>query len=139
MTKKIHKLNIPIEIDFFIIGIVCNDTDYRLSWQLNSILDIKLTKLQDISSKQKQGQALFSHFSYDDDELFLKYDLIKNKNLSALFAPEQKNFDFFLKISGELTDSEIEIMVAAIRSVPEVSIAKNVSLSEIKSINSFIF
>lgn len=139
MAKKVHKLNIPVEIDFFIIGIVCNDSDYRLSWQINSTLETSLSKDQDIVLKHKQAQFSFSLFSYEDEELFLKYFLIKNKSLSAFFIPEQKNFDFFLKISGELTESDVEIMVASIRSIPEVSIAKYISPQELKSINNFLF
>lgn len=139
MAKKVHKLNIPVEIDFFIIGIVCNDSDYRLSWQINATLDTTLSKDEDIVLKQKQNQFTFSLFSYEDEELFLKYSLIKNKSQSTFFIPEQKNFDFFLKISGELTESDVEIIVASIRSIPEVSIAKYVSPQELKSINNFLF
>ena len=139
MAKKVHKLNIPIEIDFFIIGIVCNDSDYRLSWQINATLETNLSRDQDIVLKQKQNQFPFSLFSYEDEELFLKYSLIKNKSQSTFFIPEQKNFDFFLKISGELTESDVEIIVASIRSIPEVSIALHVSPQELKSINNFLF
>ena len=139
MAKKVHKLNIPIEIDFFIIGIVCNDSDYRLSWQINATLETNLSRDQDIVLKQKQNQFPFSLFSYEDEELFLKYSLIKNKSQSTFFIPEQKNFDFFLKISGELAESDVEIIVASIRSIPEVSIAKYVSPQELKSINNFLF
>lgn len=139
MTKKVHKLDIPLEIDFFIIGIVCNDSDYRLSWQINSTLETNLTKENDIILNQKQNNSSYSLFIYEDEELFLKYSLIKNKSQSSFFAPDQKNFDFFLKISGELTDSEVAIIVASIHSIPEVSIAKNISLTELKSINNFLF
>jgi hypothetical protein len=139
MTKKIHKLDIPLEIDFYIIGIVCNESDYRLCWQINSKLETNLTKDEDIVISQKHNQSLFSLFSFEDEELFLKYNLIKNKNQKSFFIPEEKNYDYFLKISGELTDSEVEIIVASIRSIPEVNIAKNISPIEIKSINNFLF
>jgi hypothetical protein len=139
MTKKVHKLDIPLEIDFYIIGIVCNESDYRLCWQINSKLETNLTKDEDIVISQKHNQSLFSLFSFEDEELFLKYNLIKNKNQKSFFIPEEKNYDYFLKISGELTDSEVEIIVASIRSIPEVNIAKNISPIEIKSINNFLF
>lgn len=99
MAKTILKLDNEDQFDFILIGIACQNRDYRLCHELNATLDIELTRDNDyeIFNSRRMGKISFSfyHCQTEDDD---QYYLFSNKSKHGLLIPEQKQIDFFLMI-----------------------------------------
>jgi len=69
------------ELDFFLVGIVCPEDQYRMISLINDALGTDLLLTTFIPFDMKMGQAFtFSLFSYTDEELGIHYDVIPNNS-----------------------------------------------------------
>jgi len=69
------------EEDFIIIAIITPLEDYRLAYFLNLNLDIFLGKNKnDVELIDKEGNTLFTRFTFEDKINFVAWNLIQNKN-----------------------------------------------------------
>jgi len=147
------------EESFKLIGIVTVLEDYRLAYLLNKGLGYSLEKLEDdLDFTNLKFNASFSLFGgyneYSDQEIHLinNKDRVEieqdHKNLTTLFGaieelnylfPEKKQIDYFLKITGELTDQELQQITGSIKKLPQVQTAHEVALTELKTIEFLIF
>ncbi|MEC4004244.1 IPExxxVDY family protein [Flavobacterium sp. SUN052] len=160
----VHKLYIEEfeEEDYHIIAIHTSLEDYRLAYFLNRNLEIRLSKNGlDIQSKVKEGTTSFARFSFSDEEKFINWDLVQNKNeiegveksasedlfsntkntfsSAAYLLPEYKKVDFFLKIENAKNEINILEIVSKISKIDNVSMTYNVDKNKIKSKNNLIF
>ncbi|MGB0836647.1 MAG: IPExxxVDY family protein [Flavobacteriaceae bacterium] len=159
MPKMTLDLDFMEEESFKLIGIVSVLEDYRLAYFLNQGLGYSLEKLEnDLDFKNLKFNSSFSLFGcyneYSDQEIHL----INNKDrveieqdqedLTSLFGameelnylfPEKKQIDYFLKITGELTDQELQQITGSIKELPQVQTAYEVALTELKTIEFLIF
>lgn len=98
---KKYELTLDDEQPFEVYGISTAFADYRLSWELNQMLQFRLEKeaqcFQVFMPKLKANQA-FSYFFYNDEELLTKIYLVKNKQEQQLLHPERPMIDYFLVI-----------------------------------------
>ena len=159
MPKMTLDLDFMEEESFKLIGIVSVLEDYRLAYFLNQGLGYSLEKLKnDLDFKNLKFNSSFSFFGcyneYSDQEIHL----INNKdrveieqdqeNLTSLFGameelnylfPEKKQIDYFLKITGELTEQELQQITGSIKELPQVQTAYEIALTELKTIEFLIF
>lgn len=122
MAKQI-KLNISADIPITIIGIVSVESDLKLSWAINHLLDIQLTQSKMLAIQQpKTGKSIeFPLFQFDDDYHLLKYSLLGNRYKSNYFFDELKNIDFMLIVRGELEfENKAEILLR-LKTSPEIT------------------
>jgi hypothetical protein len=108
------KLNISADLPLTIIGIVSVESDLKLSWSINQLLDIQLTQAKMIAIQQsKTGKTLeFPLFQFDDETHLLKYNLLANRYKSNYFFEELKNIDYLLIIRGDLDfENKAEILL----------------------------
>lgn len=89
MSKRL--ITIENNYNFELIGIISSQKDYTLAWQLNEMLGLKFSKVDEEFSLQK-----FSFFKSNINNKLLI--LIENKTSESCFLPELKKFDFVLKI-----------------------------------------
>jgi hypothetical protein len=122
MPKKIHKLKDVSPENFKIICIASHQNDYRVSWALNKALKLKLQRANDHEVKDLKTQTVqkFTHYSWENKDLFLSYHLIANKSEQGYLFKDMPNIDYFLKISGDLENISLPEMVAKIKEISMV-------------------
>ena len=158
----VHKLSIDDfeEVNYELIAIHTSLEDYHLAYSINQKLPILLSKNKDeIQTKNKDGEAWFSRFTYENSENGVTWNLIRNKieiltpkkdtsrNLFAdnsqeiatrvYLLSEFKKVDYFLKI--ENAEESAEKIVAALHTVGKISTIYTVNADQIKSKNNLIF
>ena len=102
MAIKKHKLDIAIEEDFCLLGVVSDEPDYKLCWMINQVLDQAFEKLDDLKlfHKKLQEEQAFSIYAYQDEDALVTYRIIKNRSGSGYFLDELKNLDYLVHIQG---------------------------------------
>jgi len=141
VKKKKYILSFDQEINFDLIGLCSHHNDYRLVWNINSQLGIRLVKIDSYNSFQKSGKisTLHSTYEYIDEVNRLTYFLIKNKHEGQYLIPEKTAIDYFLFLCDN-TSIRLEKIVQQLKSVPsilgayefnpeEISSAKNITLT----------
>lgn len=141
MSKKVHKLNLEPEYSFKLIGISSHENDYRLSWALNNHLNIELTKnpdLEILNHKFAERQN-FSLYSFEDEDTFLKYNLLSNTCDNGFLIEEMKNIDFFLQVFGEVPDSFMDSLNKQLKSVDVITATFIIDPNNLKSKSKLIY
>lgn len=129
------KFTLEIEDDYpySVMGINTSLKGYRLAWNLNRLLDIRLERQEPIlllnRARDKVPHTCFSCF---DDERNLKFRLIENRSEGNYFIPEQRRCDFLLII--DVSDSSnLNEWLSVLRSVKGVSMAFAIDIDTLKS------
>jgi hypothetical protein len=159
----IHKLDLDEfdEIDYHLIAIHTTLEDYRLAYFINQHLPVNLSKSnEEILISIKEGETQFSRFYFDDEDNFVSWNLIQNKNevigqneiinqdlfsnssqvvaTKVFLLPELKKVDYFLKIESD-DDLEIAAIVKKLKTIKSLSTVYVVETENIKSKNNLIF
>ena len=159
----IHKLDLDEfdEIDYHLIAIHTTLEDYRLAYFINQHLPVNLSKSnEEILISIKEGETQFSRFYFDDEDNFVSWNLIQNKNevigqneiinqdlfsnssqvvaTKVYLLPELKKVDYFLKIESD-DDLELAGIVKKLKSIKSLSTVYVVETETIKSKNNLIF
>jgi hypothetical protein len=159
----IHKLDLDEfdEIDYHLIAIHTTLEDYRLAYFINQHLPVNLSKSnEEILISIKEGETQFSRFHFDDEDNFVSWNLIQNKNevigqneiinqdlfsnssqevaTKVFLLPELKKVDYFLKIESD-GDLELAGIVKKLKSIKSLSTVYVVETETIKSKNNLIF
>ena len=159
----IHKLDLDEfdEIDYHLIAIHTTLEDYRLAYLINQHLPVNLSKSnEEILISIKEGETQFSRFYFDDEDNFVSWNLIQNKNevigqneiinqdlfsnssqvvaTKVFLLPELKKVDYFLKIESD-DDLELAGIVKKLKSIKSLSTVYVVETETIKSKNNLIF
>jgi hypothetical protein len=159
----IHKLDLDEfdEIDYHLIAIHTTLEDYRLAYFINQHLPVNLSKSnEEILISIKEGETQFSRFYFDDEDNFVSWNLIQNKNevigrneiinqdlfsnssqevaTKVFLLPELKKVDYFLKIESD-DDLELTGIVKKLKSIKSLSTVYVVETETIKSKNNLIF
>ncbi|MEY4433052.1 MAG: hypothetical protein RLZZ44_1185 [Bacteroidota bacterium] len=159
----IHKLDLDEfdEIDYYLIAIHTTLEDYRLAYFINQHLPINLSKSkEEIQISIKEGETEFSRFYFNDEDNFISWNLIQNKNevigrkeilnqdlfsnnalevaTKVFLLPELKKVDYFLKIESD-DDIKITDIVKKLKNIKSLSTVYVVDTETIKSKNNLIF
>ena len=159
----IHKLDLDEfdEIDYHLIAIHTTLEDYRLAYFINQHLPVNLNKSnEEILISIKEGETQFSRFYFDDEDNFVSWNLIQNKNevigqneiinqdlfsnssqvvaTKVFLLPELKKVDYFLKIESD-DDLDLSGIVKKLKSIKSLSTVYVVETETIKSKNNLIF
>ena len=102
MAVKKHKLEVAIDEDFCLLGIVTDEPDYKLCWRINQALDLGFEKLDDLMlfHRKYQEEQVFSNYAYQDEDALVTYRIIKNRSEEGYYLDELKNLDFLVQIQG---------------------------------------
>lgn len=159
----VHKLDLDEfdEIDYHLIAIHTTLEDFRLAYFINQHLPVNLSKSkEEILISIKQGDTQFSRFYFDDEDNFISWNLIQNKNevigkkeitnqdlfsnsaheeaTKVFLLPELKKVDYFLKIESD-NDLQINEIVKKLKAIKSLSTVYIVDTETIKSKNNLIF
>ncbi len=135
MAIKKHKLEVAIDEDFCLLGVVADQADYRLNLLINRTLGFNLLKQEDLllyHKKTDQDQE-FSYFKYFDDESLLTYRVIRNRAENGYFLEELKNLDYLVHIQGEFMEEQIASFFRNTAAIPDVLMCVPVDLSKLRN------
>jgi hypothetical protein len=135
MAVKKHKLDVAIEEDFCLLGMVTDEPDYRLCWMINQALGADFRKLDDLElyHRKLDREQVFSIFGYTDEESLLTYRIIRNRTDQGFFLDELKNLDYLVHIQGEITPEKITIFLQGAGAVKGVRLCVPVDLKKIRN------
>lgn len=138
---KKSKLVIDYEFDFRLWGITTAARGYKLAWEINQLLGIRLVKQPDLVVGFKNNEEkCFSFYAYETALNRLK--LFKNRPSDPdagkyFLIPEFPHFDFIILAAME--EQHTLELVHQIRSIPAVELVAPIPLDGLKSKSNFIF
>ena len=82
MGVKKHKLELAIDEDFCLLGVVSDEPDYKLCWLINSSLDMNFEKQEELQlfHRKLDEEQVFSLFSYHDNDALITFRIIRNRS-----------------------------------------------------------
>mgnify|MGYP003977025561 CR=1 FL=1 len=124
-----------IEEDFCILGVVTDETDYKLCWMINQSLNMNFEKQDDLKlyHRKLKEEQVFSHFSYYDDDALITFRIIKNRTENGYYLDALKNIDYLIHIQGEINTVRISRFMLSIGGFDTVRMCVPSDLSRIKN------
>jgi hypothetical protein len=141
MSKKILKLPVQNEFDFFLAGLISGYKDYRLCFDLNNALQLNFLRGNDVvlPAGKPGSSTRHSYFTGEgkDGEM---YHVISNrdKDGTGYFIPEMKNIDYFLVVSAAPPGFRMDALVKTTRQVEIISGVYDLDPTELKSAETFL-
>ena len=138
---KKSKLVIDYDFDFCLWGITTAARGYKLAWEINQHLGIRLVKQPDLVVGFKfEEEKSFAFYAYETALNRLK--LFKNRPSEQdsgkyFLIPEFPHYDFIILAAME--EQHTARLVHDIRSIPSVELVASIPLHDLKSRSNFIF
>ena len=138
---KKSKLVIDYEFDFALWGITTAARGYKLAWEINQHLGIRLVKQPDlVVGFRNNDEKCFSFYAYETPLNRLK--LFKNRATDPetgkyFLIPEFPHYDFIILAAME--EHHTLPLVDLIRTIPSVELVASIPLNGLKSKSNFIF
>lgn len=137
--KKTLDFDYGDHLDFALIGIVCGYKDFRLCFEINKALEIKLGKVDDLEmKKEKKGSAsFFSLYNYGngDNE---QYIVLANKGSNGCFINELKHVDYFMLIRNLAPFNSLENIIERLKQISMITNITLLEASDYKSSENFL-
>ena len=135
------KLDLPdYSSEYQIISICCTLQDYHLSWHLNKLFNLILTKSEDFEYllRKTNKSVISSLYLFLDEKTSLDYHLLSNRNTEGFLIPEHKQTDYFFLIKGPTDTKTISSLSKKINAIPNVLTAYPIDFQKLKDINSIL-
>lgn len=135
MAVKKHKLEVAMEEDFCLLGVVADEPDYKLCWRINQTLELGFEKLDDLKLFHRKYlvEQEFSNFAFHDENALITYRIIKNRSDQGYFLDELKNLDYLIHIQGEIFTDKISGFMQSVGMLPPVRMCLPVDLKKIRN------
>lgn len=132
------KIDPKEEFNFILIGIVTSEPIYRLGWLFNEALKINLVEIAPLQIYNQKRTIVqdFNLFAYYDSNN-TSFELIHNKGPHGLLIEEQKQIDFYLKVSNN--DRSEDEITSDIKGIKNMSLVQVIKPSSLKSKNRLLF
>lgn len=140
---KKNRLDIEYTYDFELLGLISSAKGYRLAWEINKLLDVRLIKQSDLVIHQKNKVDLsYSYFASGGNGAN-RLKLFRNKpsEMDAakhLLVPEFPHLDFILMAEGD-EHVEINRLQELLNNIPSIELVAFLPLAALKSKDNFIF
>ena len=130
------KLNINQQDEFFFLGLVSAEPDYKLSLTLNKKFRISLKNITPIIISDNAGSELtFSRFSDTGGSPDIVFNLISNRSGKNFLLKKLKNVDFIFQIHDPENEININRITTGLREVESVNAVFNIDRNIIKDKN----
>ncbi|MFT6844668.1 MAG: hypothetical protein ACJAUV_000850 [Flavobacteriales bacterium] len=136
-----YKLEVESDFDFLLFGICAHIKDYKLAWLINQQLELMLVRSEnDVINwtslpNKRRSYGLFKYFNENNG---VNYYLINNSVDNVKLLPDQRQFDFFLMIKGDVELSIVNL-VKKIREITGVLTVYELDPENIKHKDNLIF
>lgn len=132
-------LEFEAEYDFHLIGICSHVKDYRISWEVNKLLNLELAKDEDHTLYLQKEELSFPCYSCKREEELKEYYLIGNRSKGVYLIPEESEVDYFLVLKGFSSDEEIKKLAQKIGELKTVLTSFAIEVEELKSKQNLVF
>jgi hypothetical protein len=114
--KKIYKLDVSNKSPVWLLGILTDETDLKLSWILNKSLQVKLSRDEDINwlSKELPSPLAFPIYS-DPASRYGHLRLLKNRTLGGLWIKGYKQVDYLLIVTENISSNTREELMEKVQ------------------------
>jgi len=135
--KQTLKLKVDSDIRYHLIGISCHENDYRLVWAINNALKMDFVRMDNlvVHHARLKMDLEFSRYSWHDEDRYFTYFLISNRCPDGFLFPEIKNFDFIIRVVGELPNAEIQAFSRKLKGVGVISATFVLEPAKLKGIS----
>jgi len=139
---KKRRLDVEYTYDFELLGISSSAKGFKLAWDINQLLSVRLVKIDDLIIEQKAGaNASYTCFGYES--ALSKLKLFRNKPneieySKAFLVPEFPHMDYILMGQGEEYTKHNRLQ-EVLRNIPSVELVAFLPLAALKSKDNFIF
>jgi hypothetical protein len=138
MSKKVHKVDFPVEYDFVLLAIISSLKDYRLCFELNKKLKLKFIRQSDLELKDaRHNRSEFTFFRCRNSKTQEELILIMNKGSNGILIPEMKNVDYFMLIKNHPV-AMIEKLISGMNEIENISGVYALEPAELKSSENFL-
>ena len=137
MATKRMRLDIALQYDYLVVGISSQLNEHRLGYNLNQSLGIDLKRLEDLPAYFEKDKKIRPFPLYTDNcnENFKVCFLLTCMNFGIKLFPQLKYYDYLFLYENPSPDWTEERLIASIRKITNVQLAKKLSPDEIKGIN----
>ncbi len=139
---KKNRLDIEYTYDFELLGIISSVKGYRLAWEINKLLGVRLVKQPDLVIHQK-SKSITSYSYFASGGTINRLKLFRNKanendTVKNLLVPEFQHLDYILLAEGE-EHIEINRLQEFLRDISSIELVAYLPLASLKSKDNFIF
>lgn len=132
------KLNVNLNSDLIMIGLVSSEPDYKLSLSINRKFGISLKYLSPLKIENGSGSELtFSRFSDINGSPDITFNLISNRNGKQFLIKKLKNIDYIFQVQDSENENENKInqITSGLREIESVNAVFNIDLNTFKDKN----
>lgn len=139
---KKSKLEIEYSFDFELVGLISAAKGYKLAWEINRSLGIRLIKQPDlVIHLKKKPAATYGYFLYES--IVNTVRLLRNRPNEAeagksFLVTEHPHLDYIIMVQGEdhLKGNRLQELL---RNIPSIELVAFLPLDALKSKDNFIF
>ncbi len=138
---KKNKLQVGIDFNFNLMGIVSQSPEYKLAWSINQPLQINLIKANEATLEFiKNENLIISYYYFETENSLIR--LIKNKSYEGnarYLLPEIKQIDYFLQIFNYGGAFDTNNIFSTLAKNSEIQFITNIEVDKLKSKENLIF
>ena len=123
------------------LAIVSPIKDYQICWHLNKALGIDLIRgdsLFAISEDHVPGSE-FSFYEHYDALNETNYYLASNKARGSIYAPQFKQFDYFLEVKEQELLGVMGQVIDKVRGISDIQACLEINSQDLKAPQKFVF
>jgi hypothetical protein len=133
------KLSIPVNLseDYTVIAISCHLKEYRISFQVNQSLRIKLKREVDliIDGNEKEEHRDYALYAFNNLDQRCYYFLLANHHPEGKLLNTLRQVDYFLIVTQLLSREDKERIVFNLRNINGVLMAYTVDAGKVRDMD----
>jgi hypothetical protein len=136
--QKVTRVQLKINHtdEFFLLGIVSSEADYKLSQILNKKFNISLKNVSPLKINDITGlESVFSRFSDSDSSSEVTFNLTSNRSGSNYLLKKLKNVDYIFHIQDPENETNVNSIAATLKEIDSVTAIFKIDVKEIKDKN----
>jgi hypothetical protein len=111
------RLDVGTNEDYFLLGIVAAEPDYRLSLQINRKLGISLRHTDPVELKMNsESPTQFTRYACSTGSHDSSFTLVANKSNKDVLLRKLEKIDYFLQVYSPEQEYDAETIAGALRS-----------------------
>lgn len=129
------KFTLSIEQDYpyYLYGISSSLRGYRLAWNLNKAMGMRLERGQPLElSNKRREKVRYGCYTWLNEEWMASYRLIQNRMGGNVFIPEHPRADYLFLVD-ETPGIHPEDMLKAIKQIDAIAMAFSIPIETLKS------
>lgn len=141
VSSKKNFLDFEPETDFYLLGLVSYEPDYKLVWDINRCLyfDFRRTEDHQVKHRKSNEFQLFSCFLFRMEDKYIDLRILSNKGEQGVLIEELKNLDYLLLISGEQPELVYSSLKTDLKNVESVVSVFEIHPSTLKEAGRLVF